>query len=103
MQNQIPEIRVTASIVTYNNGDKAIEAVHSILSHTTGVSLQLYISDNASSDDTVDRIRAEFPQVIVQENGKNGGFGWGHNQIIKQVDSDYHAIINPDIYCRRIP
>ena len=95
---ELTDIRVTACIVTYNNGEQVIDTIKSILQNTQGVFLQLYVSDNGSADNTVEMVRKHFPEVCVVENHHNGGFGWGHNQVISQIDSDYHAIINPDIH-----
>jgi GT2 family glycosyltransferase len=56
----------------------------------------LYIVDNSPEPalDTLrrdERIRYIFP-------GKNLGFGAGHNLVLREVQSDYHVIINPDVY-----
>ena len=47
---------VTASIVTYNDADRAPTTVKSIAEHTKKYPLKLYVIDNASVDDTVDKI-----------------------------------------------
>lgn len=90
-------IKVSACIVTYNNSDKAKRAVQSLLEHTKGVQLSLYIVDNNSSDDTVKVLRQSYPDVRIIEMGKNSGFGKGHNAVLPLLDSHYHAIVNPDI------
>ena len=90
--------KITASIVTYNNQDVIGETLSSIFQHTKDVDFTLYVSDNNSTDATVRMVKEKFPSVIVIENEENRGFGWAHNQVIKQIsDSDYHVIINPDI------
>lgn len=94
MQEQI----VTGSIVTYNNGKIIERCIASILEQTKGCRFRLYVYDNCSSDDTVSKIRSGFPQVKVIEGKANKGFGYGHNQVIKRVKSQYHAVINPDIF-----
>ena len=91
------KIRVSACIVTYNDSSKALKAIESIVSNTTGVELDFYISDNASQDNFPQTIKNTFPEITVIENDKNGGFGFAHNKVIKQINSDYHAIINPDV------
>ena len=91
------KLRVSACIVTYNDSSKASKAIESIISNTTGVGLDLYVSDNASQDNFPETIKNMFPQITVIENDKNGGFGFAHNKVIDQINSDYHAIINPDV------
>jgi GT2 family glycosyltransferase len=39
---------------------------------------------------------AEMPVKVVSGHG-NIGFGAGHNLSIRQVESDYHLILNPDV------
>lgn len=89
--------KVSACIVTYNNGEKVVKAVKSLLRHTRGVDLSLYIVDNNSTDDTVGLLRESFPEINIIEAGENKGFGAGHNRVLPLLDSKYHAIVNPDI------
>lgn len=95
------KIKVSGCIVTYNNGKIIEKCIRSILEHTKGVDFTLYISDNNSTDHTVQLIKEKFPQVIVVENKVNGGFGHGHNAVIPYLDSAYHFVINPDIFIDR--
>ncbi|MEA4912170.1 MAG: glycosyltransferase family 2 protein [Oscillospiraceae bacterium] len=89
--------RVSGCIVSYRCYDKCRTAVASIYANTKGVELTLYVVDNCSGDDTPARLRAEFPQLVVLENDANKGFGHGHNAVLPYLESDYHAVINPDI------
>lgn len=90
-------IKVTGSIVTYNNSDIICECISSVLKHTRHLEFTLYVVDNASTDDTVETVRQQFPDVNVISNEKNIGFGHGHNMVLDKIDSDYHVVINPDI------
>lgn len=94
-------MKVSGCIVTYNSHDEILSCIESILKQTRGIDFTLYVSDNCSVDDTVEQIRLHFPQVIILENEKNGGYGYGHNKVIDIVDSDYHFVINPDILLER--
>ncbi len=90
--------KATGCIVTYNNADNIEKVVESILCHTEGIDFKLYICDNMSTDNTADIVENKFPQVTVIRNKDNKGFGHGHNVVIDRLDSEYHFIINPDIY-----
>lgn len=89
--------KTSGCIVTYNNASIISECVESILKWTKDLDFTLYISDNNSTDGTVALVRKKFPEVIILENKKNVGFGEGHNRVIKELDSKYHFVINPDI------
>ncbi len=97
MNTSSNRIKISGCIVTYNNASIISECVDSILKWTKDLNFTLYISDNNSTDGTVALIRERFPEVVIIENKKNIGFGEGHNQIIKKLDSKYHFVINPDI------
>lgn len=91
--------KVTGCIVTYNNMRTIDNAIRSLLENTA-CDFSLYAVDNGSTDGTVEYIKENFPQVTVIETGANLGFGRGHNFILDKLDSDYHAIINPDVIVR---
>lgn len=90
---------VSASIVSYNGYDETADAVGSILSHTLGSDINIYVIDNASPDGTGTRLlSADFgDRVHVRCLSENIGFGSGHNSVLYSLRSDYHAVINPDI------
>ena len=91
------DTKVSGCIVTYNEEDIIEECISSILQHTKNLNFTLYVSDNDSKDKTVEIIRNKFPEVVLIENKKNGGFGDGHNRVLDQLDSEFHVVINPDI------
>lgn len=95
-------MKVTGSIVTYNSQNDIEKCISSILKYTQNIDFHLYVSDNASEDDTVKVIEEKFPKekyprITLIKNDRNGGFGYGHNKVIAHVRSDYHVCINPDI------
>lgn len=97
MNNSQNKIKMSGCIVTYNNSSIICECIESILAWTKDLDFTLYISDNNSTDGTVELIRRRFPEVIILESKKNTGFGEGHNRVIKKLNSKYHFVINPDI------
>lgn len=59
--------------------------------------LQLVVGDNASTDGSVDFVRANFPDIEVIVNDHNYGFAEGYNRILKQVSADYYVLLNSDV------
>ena len=88
--------KITGCIVTYNNMSTIDKAVSTLLECTES-DFRLFIVDNGSTDGTPEHIEKNYPGVTVIRSGGNIGFGAGHNLIMDMLDSDYHAIINPDI------
>ena len=62
---------------------------------------KIYVyENNNSSDGTPDIVEEKFPEAVLIRNKKNRGFGYGHNSVLKEVTSDVHFVINPDIYLK---
>lgn len=92
----MPSEKLSVCIVTYNSAEVIGSAVSSIKEHTRGIDYRLYISDNASGDNTIEKV-AEIDDAKIIQNGGNIGFGKAHNTVITLLDSKYHAVVNPDI------
>ena len=57
----------------------------------------VYVADNASTDDSLDFLRREYPecrQIILE---KNWGFAEGYNKALRQIDAEYYLLLNSDI------
>src|SRR5438270_5629593 len=64
--------------------------------------LDVYFVDNASTDGSVEFVRARFPAVHVIANARNRGFTGGCNQALRRVlatDAEYVMLLNPDTVC----
>lgn len=89
---------ITCSIVTYHNDhDELKKAMDSFLN--TELEVKLYISDNSSNNDIKELCSDKRIEYIY--NNSNPGFGSGHNIAIRRAindGSDYHLVLNPDIY-----
>lgn len=88
---------VSAGIVTYNNAAEIVPCLNSLIESTKGMNVEIYVLDNNSKDDTSSIIRKYFPGVHLLESSENLGFGRGHNQILKEISSEFHMVVNPDI------
>lgn len=61
---------------------------------------KVFVIDNASSDNSVEIVEREFPQVSIIRNKKNYGFAEGHNIGIRHAlnnKADYVVLLNQDI------
>lgn len=90
---------VTGCIVTYNNMRTIDNAVSSVLENAK-LPFKLYAVDNGSVDGTPEHIKETYPEVEIVKSAGNIGFGAGHNSVLDRLNSDYHAIINPDVIIR---
>ena len=58
---------------------------------------RVIIADNASSDDSIDFLIKNYPQIEILQNKVNEGFAKGYNTALKQVQSDYYVLLNSDV------
>ncbi|MBX9888801.1 MAG: glycosyltransferase family 2 protein [Flavobacteriaceae bacterium] len=57
----------------------------------------IYVADNASTDDSVAFVKANFPTVRIIQNSTNYGFAQGYNEALQHIDADIYALVNSDI------
>jgi len=84
-------------IVNYNSTDYLLRCIKSIYGSLREFPAKVFVQDNASQDG-VDRLKAEFPKVILSKNRYNMGFSRAINNALRQGDSPYIVLLNPDSY-----
>jgi len=84
-------------IVNYNSTDYLLRCIKSIYGSLRELPAKVFVQDNASQDG-VDRLKAEFPKVILSKNRYNMGFSRAINNALRQGDSPYIVLLNPDSY-----
>lgn len=57
----------------------------------------IYVADNASTDNSVAYLKEHFPTVKIVQNDANYGFAKGYNEALKHIDADIYALVNSDI------
>ena len=96
--------KLSITIVVYKKYDDVINAISSLEKWTDdNIKKTVYIVDNGV--DVANPIEREkflefissYNDVEYLEMPENVGFGKGHNYVIPKLDSEYHAILNPDV------
>jgi hypothetical protein len=57
----------------------------------------IYVADNNSPDDSIAFLKANYPEVKIIQNAKNGGYAKGYNDALQHVKEDIYALVNSDI------
>ncbi|WP_274474525.1 glycosyltransferase family 2 protein [Mangrovimonas aestuarii] len=57
----------------------------------------IYVADNASTDDSVQFVQKHYPNVHIIQNKENGGFAKGYNDALKHVNADILCLLNSDV------
>ncbi|MEN9936208.1 MAG: hypothetical protein RLZZ387_2787 [Chloroflexota bacterium] len=74
-------------IVSWNVRDllrRCVASVHASLAGS-GIAYTIVVVDNASADGTPAMLRAEHPEVVLLEPGRNLGFAGGNNLALRRV------------------
>ena len=87
---------VAVVILNWNGKDLLSRFLPGVVSSKYS-NLQLIVGDNASTDNSVEFIRANYPQIRIIENDQNYGFAEGYNRILQQVNADYYVLLNSDV------
>ncbi len=88
-------IELSIILVSYNTADYTIRALESVYTQTHG-NFEVIVVDNASSDDSVAKIKDNFPQIKLIESKTNLGFAGGVQLGAKASIGKYFLLLNPD-------
>lgn len=82
---------VSVVIVSYNCREDLCTCLRSLPSD-----VEVIVVDNASSDGSVEMVRAEFPTCTIIRNESNLGFGVANNIGLRLARGKYALLLNPD-------
>ena len=91
-----PRLDLTIIIVNFNTRDVLLDCLTSVYAQTEGISFEVIVVDNASSDDTPDSVSEKFPNVLLIRNDVNKGFSSANNQGIRGSAGKWISLLNPD-------
>lgn len=89
---------ISVVIVNYNVKDLVDNCIASIYkaNSSSKFSLDIFFVDNNSVDGSSSHIKEKYPEVNIIELEENLGFSKANNIALKQVDSKFILILNPD-------
>ncbi|MEN3040489.1 MAG: glycosyltransferase [Bacteroidia bacterium] len=89
-------IDLSVIIVSYNVKYFLRQCLQSVARAMEGLSVEVWVVDNASIDGSVEMVREEFPWVKLIANPTNLGFAKANNQAIKLSSGRHILLLNPD-------
>ena len=89
--------KLTVILVNYNQKEDIIECLES-LRKSRHQPRQIIVSDNGSTDGSLQEISMRFPYVKIVENKSNIGFAEANNRAVKNMGQDdgYILLLNSD-------
>ena len=90
--------KLTVIIVNYNVKYYVEQCLHSLRKALAGVDAEVYVVDNHSHDGSVEYLQERFPRLNIIACMHNYGFAYANNVAIKQSQSQYVLLLNPDTF-----
>jgi len=87
---------VSVIIVNYNTKELTYNCLKSVFEMTKNIRFEVIVSDNGSTDGSIEMIKKDFPSVILIENNSNLGFGSANNRGLDVAKGKYIFYLNSD-------
>jgi GT2 family glycosyltransferase len=89
-------MQVSIIIVNYNTRALLYNCLESIYSNVENIDFEVIVSDNGSTDGSLDMVKSRFPGVILIDNHQNLGFGAANNKGLAIARGIYIFYLNSD-------
>ncbi len=87
---------IAVAVLNWNGAALLQEFLPSVLKHSSHIA-EIYVIDNASTDDSMDVLEEEFPSVKTITINDNLGYAGGYNAGIKLIEEEYIVLLNSDV------
>jgi GT2 family glycosyltransferase len=88
-------VKVAVVILNWNGRSLLKQFLPSVVENSPEA--EIYVADNASTDDSVPFLKENFPQVKIIQNEINGGFAKGYNDALQHLQEDIFILLNSDV------
>ncbi len=90
------KMKLSIIIVSWNVKEELVNCLRSIEENRPCEQFEVIVVDNASTDDTTETVKRDFPEITLVSNSKNRGFAAANNQGIGKSQGRYLLFLNPD-------
>ncbi|MTI40932.1 glycosyltransferase family 2 protein [Fulvivirga lutimaris] len=87
--------KVAVAILNYNGKKHLEKFLPSVIKHSPKGSV--WVIDNLSTDDSLDFLKADYPEVNLVVLDENGGYSRGYNLGLDQIKAEYFVLLNSDV------
>ena len=89
--------KVAVIILNWNGAGLLRRYLPTVIAGTDSAIASVIVVDNGSTDNSLDVLSSEFPDVQVVAFDKNYGFAEGYNLALGQTDYPYTVLLNSDV------
>ena len=88
--------KLVVVIISWNTRDLTRNCLLTLFPELEGTDSEAWVVDNASTDDSVEMIKKEFPSIKLIPNKENVGFARANNQVLREAAGEYYLLLNSD-------
>ena len=88
-------MRIAVVILNWNGKALLEEFLPSVTRYSR--ESRIYVADNASTDDSLDFLNSNYPEIGIIRNPENGGYAGGYNDALKHLEEDIFILLNSDV------
>lgn len=88
--------KLSVIIVNYKTPILTSQAIDSACKASKDMDVDIWLVDNNSQDGSVEYLKSRYPNINIVPLSDNLGYAKGNNVAIRQVDSQYVLLLNPD-------
>ncbi len=88
---------VSVIILNYNSFDLTNQTISTFSKFAEGFSYEIIVIDNNSQDDSFDKLKHIYPDIIFIKNDENLGFGKANNIGLRIANGEFVIFLNNDV------
>lgn len=88
--------RISVCIANYNGRELIDACIASVHAQDCGATVEIIVHDDASTDGSVDHIRAHYPEVRLIASETNAGFCIANNRMARTASGNWLLLLNND-------
>jgi GT2 family glycosyltransferase len=89
-------MQLSILIVSWNTKQLLQACLEKLSGELKEIDAEVFVVDNASSDDSAGMVAGEFPWAKLTANTANRGFAAANNQVLELATGNYVLLLNPD-------
>ena len=89
--------KISVVILNWNGVGMLQKFLPKVVEYSAKEGVEVCVADNASTDESVSYLQANFPNVRLIVLDKNYGFADGYNRALEQVEAEYVVLLNSDV------
>jgi hypothetical protein len=91
------QLDVSVVFTNWNTRDFMRDCINSVREKTQGLTYEIIVVDDGSTDGSVEMLQREFPDVKIVVNEKNLGVAKAYNRGVAQAQGRYIQMLNTDM------